>query len=234
MVGRHIRFMNRPVATSAIAVVVVLLLQHPASAKGVSQIAVCGPDVCRDLTQTATTSNVAFPMGRITDPPSGSAPFVRVVTTISMPAEETGADADEVRRSSYLYVPSLHLMRGQRMRGAGANRRMRATWQKVDALTQQDLHNHLAGIKRFPGRPLAAIGRSPAVTLPPDNGVPGTGPREPEMTIHYVPKKHADDGGTSISWWLGGGAGAAALAGLALVTSRRRRGAPPANAARAT
>lgn len=228
--------MKRLVLLVAVVCVATACAAGPASAKGISQVAVCGPDFCRDLTQSATTSNVAFPMGRITEPPSGSAPFVRVVTTMSFPAEETGADEDEIHRSSYLYVPSLHIMRAQRLRGAGKDRRMRATWQKVDALTQQDLHNHLAGIKRFPATPLAAIGRSPAVKLPPDNGVPDAGPREPDMVIHYLPKqKHAaDEGGTSIAWWIGGGAGVAALAGLALVAVRRRRDTPPASAARAT
>jgi hypothetical protein len=137
-----------------------------AGAKGISLVAVCGAGHCRDVTDASNGEAVGFPMGTIAHVPAATAPFVRVVAKVSGPPSSAGGPEVEIARSSYLYVPSLHLIRAQRRRNGGSGAQMRAVWQHADALLVQNLRSLLRGVPRFAPRRLDRIRHSPAVTLP--------------------------------------------------------------------
>lgn len=200
-----------------------------ALAKGVTQVAVCGAQGCKDATAAAgRDTGLAFPMGRVIDPPVVSAPFVRVVVGIGEPGQAAdGTNSLVMARSSYLYVPSLQLFRAPRRSASG--RLSAPAWQRAGGTLVSGLSDVLGGVARFPARRLNSIGPSPAVELPrPDageeRGVTALSPSRVEQQ-----GSPAGNGGTDAGWWAGGFA-VLALLGLAAAVRHRRSGSSAAPA----
>lgn len=191
-----------------------------AGAKGVSQVAVCGAQGCKDVTGRAADSDVAFPIGAKTEPPSSSAPFVRVVAVISEPPGTDGGTEMEIARSSYLYFPSLHLIRTQGRTQGGTGPQMKARWQHADALLVENLGEMLDGVRRFPAARLDRIRHSPPVKLPEKLGSRPTVATTSEVATPPAPVKDTRDSG-GFPWWALVAGLAVAAAGAALM---RRRG----------
>ena len=162
-------------------------------------------------------------MGKIVDPPRTEAAFVRVVTVVSMPPEESGTGTEQDHRSSYLYVPSLQLIWAQRRIQTATGAQTRAVWQRPNALVVQELGNLLYGVKRFPPRRLDQIKHSPAVTLPEKLGNHPT-VATPQPVTPSVPSQPAGDSGSSsdFPWWTIGAA--LVLAMVTAASMRLRRG----------
>jgi hypothetical protein len=200
------------VATAAIFAALV----SGAGAKGVSQVAICGVDRCRDVTAADAGSAIVFPMGKVVRPPRVSAPFVRVVGVITAPLDESKGTDQVLGRPSYLYVPSLRLIRAQRQRKGESG--TRAVWQRADALLVQNLTSLIWGLKRFRAQRLDLIGHSPKVTMPERLGSHPTTETPSQIAAPQRPGAAGGSDGAEFPWWtigvalaLGAAAGAARL-----------------------
>ena len=182
-----------------------------AGAKGVSQVAICGAQGCKDVTNRAGDNNLAFPMGKKTHPPGTSAAFVRVVTVISEPSGAAAGTEEVVARSSYLYVPSLHLIRTQRRTQGATGIQMKAVWQRADPLLVQSLGELLYGFPRFAPVRLDHLRFSPPVKLPEKLGSHATVAATTGLATPPQAVKDTHDSG-GVPWW-------AIVAGLALAAA---------------
>jgi hypothetical protein len=115
-----------------VALLVVVSLPAPASAKGLTNVVICGADGCKDATARVGHDNRLLDSSLAEAAPDERAPFYRVKLTIGERSRPEG-------RMTVLYVPSLNLLRSE------DEATQTVSWTRLSSLSRELFHRAVAG-----------------------------------------------------------------------------------------